>query len=53
MRNRKVEELKKYRGILTTQQLRTLKGQILKGDVEGAQNGLNKMLRRIQNGNKQ
>lgn len=52
MRNKKIEELKKYRGVLTTQQLRTLKGQILRGDVEGAEKGLNKILRRLNNGAK-
>lgn len=52
MRNKKVEELKKYREVLTTQQLRTLKGQILKGDIEGAEKGLNKMLRRLNRNDK-
>ena len=31
---------------LTKQQYRTIKGQILVGDVEGARKGLNKLLRK-------
>lgn len=38
--------LKRERGNLTSQQFRTLKGQILAGDVEGAEKGLAKLLRR-------
>ena len=38
--------LKKYRHKLTRQQLLTLRGQILKGDIEAFKKGLNKLLRR-------
>ena len=38
--------LKKYRNILTRQQLLTLKGQIKANDIEGFKKGLNKILRR-------
>lgn len=38
--------LKKYRHKLTKQQLLTLRGQILKGDIEAYKKGLNKLLRR-------
>lgn len=42
--SRAVISLKRYRGILTTQQLRTLKGQMLSGDLEGAKKGLSTLL---------
>ena len=42
-----VISLKRYRGILTTQQLRTLKGQMLSGDLEGAQKGLSTLLAKV------
>lgn len=38
--------LRKYRRYLTRQQLRTLVGQIKAGDIDGAMNGLSKILRR-------
>ena len=34
---------------LTPQQYRTLKGQILAGDIEGAEKGLRRLLRRNDN----
>ena len=40
------KKLKKYKKHLTPQQYRTLKGQILAGDTEGASKGLNKILER-------
>lgn len=40
-------ELKRERGNLTPQQFRTLKGQILAGDVGGAEKGLQRLLRRV------
>lgn len=40
----RIEDLRKYRGVLTKQQLKTLKGQILAGDAEGAEKGLKKLL---------
>ena len=39
--------LKKYRRKLTRQQLLTLRGQILNGDIEGFKKGLKKVLNRI------
>ena len=41
-----MKELKKYKKFLTKQQYKTLKGQILSGDKEGAKKGLNKLLKR-------
>ena len=38
--------LKVYRDILTFQQWRTLRGQAMAGDVEGAEKGLCKIMRR-------
>ncbi len=38
--------LRKYRGYLTRQQIRTLAGQIKAGDANGAMNGLSKILER-------
>lgn len=37
--------LKANRGQLTPQQFRTLKGQVLSGDITGAQKGLQKLLK--------
>lgn len=39
-----VNELKKYRGVLSKQQIKTLRGQVLAGNVKGAEKGLNKIL---------
>lgn len=41
-----LNEIRKYRELLTTQQIRTLKGQVLSGDTEGAMRGLNKLVKR-------
>lgn len=41
-----MNEIRKYRELLTTQQERTLKGQVLSGDIEGAMRGLDKLIRR-------
>lgn len=38
--------LKKYRNRLTRQQLLTLRGQILNGDIEGFKKGLKKILKK-------
>jgi len=38
--------LKKHSAMLTRQQIRTLRGQALAGDVLGAEKGLRKLLRR-------
>lgn len=37
-------QLKSYRGRLTLQQYKTLRGQVLAGDPEGAKKGLKKLL---------
>lgn len=42
--NRLLVQLKNYRHLLTKQQIHTLKGQILAGDVDGALKGLNKII---------
>lgn len=39
-----VKDLKQYRGILSRQQIKTLRGQILAGDTDGAKKGLSKIL---------
>lgn len=41
-----MKEIRKYKQLLTTQQMRTLKGQVLSGDTEGAMRGLNKLIKR-------
>jgi hypothetical protein len=41
------ECLKKYRRFLTRQQLKTLMGQVKAGDIDGAMNGLDKILTRM------
>lgn len=38
--------LKSKRAVLTVQQYRTLKGQILAGDVSGAKRGIDKLIAR-------
>ena len=35
-----LDTLRKYRGLLTTQELKTLRGQALAGDIDGAEKGL-------------
>nr|DAJ90256.1 MAG TPA: hypothetical protein [Bacteriophage sp.] len=41
-----------YRNCLTRQQFKTLKGQILSGDTDGFQKGMERLLRRVnRNGN--
>ena len=40
-----VARLKQYRGILSTQQIRTLKGQALNGQLDSAEKGLEKLLK--------
>ena len=44
--NEYLKLLKKYRKRLTRQQLLTLRGQILSGDIECFKKGLNNILRR-------
>ena len=41
-----MRKLKNSRPFLTKQQYRTIKGQALSGDINGAQKGLNSLLRR-------
>lgn len=42
--NEYIKVLKKYRKRLTRQQLLTIRGQILNGDIEGFKKGLKKVL---------
>lgn len=44
--NRFIRKLKNCRQYLSKQQYRTIKGQALAGDIEGAEKGLNSLLRR-------
>ena len=44
--NRFMKKLKNSRPYLTKQQYRTIKGQALSGDIDGAQKGLISLLRR-------
>ena len=39
-----LKALKAYRQVLSSQQLRVLKGQILAGDISGAMKGLRKLI---------
>ena len=41
-----VRQLKEYRGKMPKQQLKTIRGQALSGDFEGAKIGLKKVLER-------
>ena len=41
-----VMELKRYKDVLLKQTIKTLKGQALSGDLEGAKKGLGTVLRR-------
>lgn len=43
--NRFMRKLKNSRPYLTKQQYRTIKGQALSGDIDGAEKGLNSLLR--------
>lgn len=42
-----VIELKKYRGILSKQTIKTLRGQALSGNLEGARKGLKKITKEV------
>ena len=44
--NRFMKKLKNNRPYLSKQQYRTIKGQALSGDIDGAEKGLNSFLRR-------
>ena len=39
-----LKRLGRYRGILSSKQLKTIKGQIIAGDICGAEKGLRKLL---------
>lgn len=41
-----LKKLKQNRQYLTKQQVKTIRGQILAGDLAGAEKGLNKLLKR-------
>lgn len=41
-----IRDLRKYRYILSKQQIKTLRGLILAGDAEAVQKGLKKILKR-------
>lgn len=45
-----LKQIRMNKHYLTTQQMRTLKGQVLAGDVDGAMRGLNKLIGRIVTG---
>lgn len=45
-----LKQIRSYKHRLTRQQMRTLKGQVLAGDVDGAMRGLNKLIRKITDG---
>lgn len=42
-----LKELRKHKRLLSPQQMRTIKGQILSGNVEGALKGLRKLINRF------
>ncbi len=42
-----LKEIRKHRKLLSTQQMRTLKGQVLSGDIEAAMKGLYKLMGKI------
>ena len=42
-----LKKLKNSRPYLSKQQYRTIKGQALSGDIDGAQKGLNSLLRKV------
>lgn len=45
-----LKKLRKYGKYLTRQQFKTIKGQILSGDTEGASKGLNKLIQQAEKG---
>ena len=45
--NTAMKEIRKHRKLLSTQQMRTLKGQVLSGDVDAAMKGLHKLMGRL------
>lgn len=47
-----LKAIRQHKYMLTKQQYRTLKGQAIAGDHEGALKGLDKLLRRYQDGRK-
>lgn len=45
-----IKNLSKHRDKLTKQQLKTIRGQALAGDLTGARKGLNHLINRSENG---
>ena len=45
--NEAMKQLKAHREQLTRQQVRTIKGQILAGDIAGAMKGLDRIINKI------
>ena len=43
-----IREIRKHRKLLSTQQMRTLKGQVLSGDIEAAMKGLHRLMGKIE-----
>ena len=43
-----MKELKQYRHLLPKQTLKSIKGQALSGDIDGARKGLNRVLEKTQ-----
>lgn len=41
-----IKKLKRFNNILTKQQLKTLRGQAIKGEVEAAEKGLDTLIKR-------
>lgn len=39
-----LKEIRRNKRWMTTQQMRTIKGQVLSGDIEGAMRGMNKLV---------
>jgi len=46
--NQFIRHLKQYRNILPKNTIKTLKGQALSGDIEGAARGLERILKRLE-----
>lgn len=42
-----IKELKTHKGNLSPQQYRTIRGQAIAGDIDGANKGLRKLLKRM------
>lgn len=42
-----MKEIRKYKFLLSTQQMRTLKGQVINGHIDAAMKGLNNLVGRL------